>query len=102
MVLFLFVIMLLNLEKEENHHPALAENLRGFSRSRSARSDRIGFSFHFSDGGKGLLPPQSGRPGQYGGGCPAPVHRFPVAFEITSVLLLVAIIGAIILAKREI
>ena len=83
MVLFLFVIMLLNLEKEQKiiARRSSCRSSSGFFSGPCCwfRSDR--FSFFFPDGGKAVLSSgQSGRPGQYGGGCPAPVHRFPAAF----------------------
>jgi NADH-quinone oxidoreductase subunit J len=105
MVLFLFVIMLLNLEKEQ----------KIITRHRLQKIFgvflglvllvQIGSVFHsiFLTGEKGFFPPDK----VAALGNTEVVARllftdFLLPFEITSVLLLVAIIGAIILAKREI
>ncbi len=106
MVLFLFVIMLLNLEKEQK---------RTITRHRLQRVlgiflgavllAQIGMIFHsFLLGGrKGIFPPEK----VAGMGNTETVARllftdYLLPFEITSVLLLVAIIGAIVLAKKQI
>jgi NADH-quinone oxidoreductase subunit J len=105
MVLFLFVIMLLNLEKEK----------KIIVRHRLQKTFgiflgivlllQIGAVFHsvFLSAAKGGFPPEK----VAALGNTEVVARllftdFLLPFEITSVLLLVAIIGAIILAKREI
>jgi NADH-quinone oxidoreductase subunit J len=105
MVLFLFVIMLLNLERER----------KIITRHRLQKVFgvflglvlliQIGSVFHslFLTGEKGAFP--SDKVAALGN--TEVIARllftdFLLPFEITSVLLLVAIIGAIILAKREI
>jgi NADH-quinone oxidoreductase subunit J len=105
MVLFLFVIMLLNLEKEK----------KIITRHRLQKIFgvflgivllmQIGMVFHsiLVTGERGFFPPEK----VAALGNTEVVARllftdFLLPFEITSVLLLVAIIGAIILAKREI
>jgi NADH-quinone oxidoreductase subunit J len=105
MVLFLFVIMLLNLEKEK----------RLVTRHRLQKVAgiflgivlliQIGVVFRavLLEGTKGNFPPEK----VAAMGNTEVVARllftdFLLPFEITSVLLLVAIIGAIVLAKREI
>jgi len=105
MVLFLFVIMLLNLEKEK----------RIVTRSRLLKGVgvlfglallvQIGTMFQsvLLEGMKGSYPPEK----VASLGNTQVVARllftdFLLPFEITSVLLLVAIIGAVLLAKREI
>ena len=105
MVLFLFVIMLLNLEKEK----------RLVARGRLMKTVGVflGVAFLIQIGivfQKVLL---EGTPGNFPPGKVAALGNtqvvarllftdFLLPFEITSVLLLVAIIGAIILVKREI
>jgi NADH-quinone oxidoreductase subunit J len=105
MVLFLFVIMLLNLEKEK----------RLITRHRLQKVlgvflgivllAQVGMIFHsvLLEGGKGKFPPEK----VAALGNTQVVARllftdYLLPFEITSVLLLVAIIGAIVLAKRQI
>ena len=104
MVLFLFVIMLLNLEKEK----------MSIARHRLLKFVGVifGFVLLFQIGtifrqvllekAKGKFPPEK----VAGLGNTQVVAQllftdFLLPFEITSVLLLVAIIGAIVLAKRE-
>jgi NADH-quinone oxidoreductase subunit J len=104
MVLFLFVIMLLNLEKEK----------RLVARHRLIKAVgiflgvalliQIGMVFQhlILEGTRGKFPPEK----VAGLGNTQVVAQllftdFLLPFEITSVLLLVAIIGAIVLAKRE-
>ncbi len=110
MVLFLFVVMLLNLEKEKR--PIIRHRLQKifgvllgavllFQIGMVFRSTLLRFSF--LDGAKGNFSPE--KVAQMGN--TQVVARllftdFLLPFEITSVLLLVAIIGAIVLAKREI
>jgi len=105
MVLFLFVIMLLNLEREK----------RIITRYRLQRVlgvflgivllAQIGMIFNsvLLEGSKGDFPPEK----VAALGNTEVVARmlftdFLLPFEITSVLLLVAIIGAIVLAKRQV
>jgi NADH-quinone oxidoreductase subunit J len=105
MVLFLFVIMLLNLEKEK----------RIVTRHRLQKVlgiffgvillAQIGTLFHsiLLEGSKGNFPPEK----VAAQGNTEVVARllftdYLLPFEITSILLLVAIIGAIVLAKRQI
>ncbi len=105
MVLFLFVIMLLNLEKEK----------RLFAKHKLSKFlgvvlgiillGLIGMIFNSAllEGNKGNYPPEK----VAALGNTEVVGRllfteFLLPFEITSVLLLVAIIGAIVLAKRQV
>ena len=105
MVLFLFVIMLLNLEKEQKFIPRVRlQKVFGVFFG-LVLLFQIGAVFHslFLTGEKGLFPPDK----VAALGNTEVVARllftdFLLPFEITSVLLLVAIIGAVILAKREI
>jgi NADH-quinone oxidoreductase subunit J len=105
MVLFLFVIMLLNLEKEKRL-VARHRLMKGAGIFLGvALLIQIGMVFQhvILEGAKGKFPPEK----VAALGNTQVVARllftdFLLPFEITSVLLLVAIIGAIVLAKREI
>jgi NADH-quinone oxidoreductase subunit J len=105
MVLFLFVIMLLNLEKEK----------RLVARGRLMKTVGVflGVAFLIQIGMVFQRVLLEGTPGNFPPGKVAALGNtqvvarllftdFLLPFEITSVLLLVAIIGAIILVKREI
>lgn len=107
MVLFLFVIMLLNLGHA--YHAdirrgvwmvlgGLASGLLGFVLVRAAKSP--GFELP-----SGLTSPVDELVQRQGavGAIAQPLFRdFSVAFEVTSVLLLAAAIGAVVLAKRRV
>jgi NADH-quinone oxidoreductase subunit J len=105
MVLFLFVIMLLNLEKEKR---IVTPNrlLKGVGVLLGmALLVQIGTVFQkvILEGTKGSFPPE--RVASLGNTqvvAQLLFTDFLLPFEITSALLLVAIIGAIMLAKREI
>ncbi|KPK94519.1 MAG: hypothetical protein AMJ94_01470 [Deltaproteobacteria bacterium SM23_61] len=105
MVLFLFVIMLLNLEKEKRlvARSWLMKTVGAFLGV--ALLIQIGMVFRQAllEGTPGQFPPEK----VAALGNTQVVARllftdFLLPFEITSVLLLVAIIGAILLAKRQI
>jgi len=105
MVLFLFVIMLLNLEKEKKivTRHRLAKVLGVFLGLVLLAQIGLIFKSVLLEGNKGNFPPEK----VASLGNTEVVARllftdFLLPFEITSVLLLVAIIGAIILAKRQI
>jgi len=105
MVLFLFVIMLLNLEKEKR---LVAGNrlMKGVGIFLGvALLIQIGMVFQhvILEGAKGKFPPEKvAALGNTQVVAQLLFTDFLLPFEITSVLLLVAIIGAIVLAKREI
>jgi len=105
MVLFLFVIMLLNLEKEKR---IVTRNrlLKGVGVLLGlALLVQIGTVFQkvLLEGTKGSFPPEKvASLGNTQVVAQLLFTDFLLPFEITSVLLLVAIIGAIMLAKREI
>jgi len=105
MVLFLFVIMLLNPEKEKR---LVARNrlMRGVGILLGvALLLQIGLVFRevLLEGTRGKFPPEKvAALGNTQVVAQLLFTDFLLPFEITSVLLLVAIIGAIILAKREI
>jgi len=105
MVLFLFVIMLLNPEKEKR---LVARNrlMRGVGILLGvALLLQIGLVFRevLLEGTRGRFPPEKvAALGNTQVVAQLLFTDFLLPFEITSVLLLVSIIGAIILAKREI
>jgi NADH-quinone oxidoreductase subunit J len=105
MVLFLFVIMLLNLEKEKKiiTRHRLQKVLGIFLGIILLAQIGMVFNSVLLEGTKGTFPPEK----VAGLGNTQVVARllftdYLLPFEITSVLLLVAIIGAIVLAKRQI
>ena len=105
MVLFLFVIMLLNLEKEKklvtrHRLPKVLGILLGL-----VLLAQIGMVFHSAllEGSKGNFPPEKvAALGNTEAVARLLFTDFLLPFEITSILLLVAMIGAIVLAKRQI
>ena len=105
MVLFLFVIMLLNLEQERRilARDWLQKVLGIFLGLVLLGQIAVVFQATFLEGARGAFPPEK----VAALGNTEVVARllftdFLLPFEITSVLLLVAIIGAIVLAKREV
>jgi NADH-quinone oxidoreductase subunit J len=105
MVLFLFVIMLLNLEKERRliTRHRLQKVLGVFLGIILLGLIGMIFKSVLLEGSKGKFPPEK----VAALGNTEVVARllftdYLLPFEITSVLLLVAIIGAIVLAKRQI
>ncbi len=110
MVLFIFSIMLLNLSNSENDFkkkPALfifgitiGFTLFGFF----AYSIKNHFQFHLQDKLLGIFTPQL--VAQLGGNSKVLSHalysQFFVSFEVISLALLVAIVGAVVLAKRKV
>ncbi len=107
MVLFLFVIMLLNLG-----HDFQADMRRGaWIVAGFIGAGLIGYALARGAGAPGALAPESGglmvdasvRELGAVGAVAFPLYRnFVVPFEVTSVLLLVAAIGAVLLAKRRV
>ena len=101
MVVFLFVVMLLNLG-----HPSEVADIKG--RGARIAAGAVGLAMLaqlFALGRQRLpaetMPPVS--PENVIGSVAAPLFReYLLPFEITSVLLLAAIIGAVLLAKRKI
>jgi len=98
-VLFLFVIMLLNVQREERALPA-----PGVVASVGAATGllALGVAFAVTRTSFAGMPPVGD-----GYGSPAHLARrlftdYLVPFEITSVLLLVAIVGAVVLGKRRV
>jgi NADH-quinone oxidoreductase subunit J len=105
MVLFLFVIMLLNLEKEKKAitRHRLQKALGVFLGVILLAQIGMIFSSVFLEGTRGKFTPEQ----VTAVGNTQVIARllftdYLLPFEITSILLLVAIIGAIVLAKRQI
>lgn len=105
MVLFLFVIMLLNLEKEKKiiTRQRLQKALGVFLGVILLAQIGMIFSSVFLEGTRGRFTPEQ----VTAVGNTQVIARllftdYLLPFEITSILLLVAIIGAIVLAKRQI
>jgi NADH-quinone oxidoreductase subunit J len=105
MVLFLFVIMLLNLGHE--YRPDLrgggwiaagflAAGLVGYALSRVLSGPSL------QDRGAQLIDAPAAQYNAVGAIAMPLFQRFTLPFEITSVLLLVAIVGAVLLAKRRV
>jgi NADH-quinone oxidoreductase subunit J len=98
-VLFLFVIMLLNVQREERALPA-----PGVVVSVGAAAGLLALSVAFA-----VTRTSFGSMPAVGDGYGSPGHLarrlftdYLVPFEVTSVLLLVAIVGAVVLGKRRI
>ena len=105
MVLFLFVIMLLNLEKEKRliTRHRLQKVLGVFLGIILLVLIGMIFNSVLLEGGKGKFPPEKvAALGNTQVIARLLFTEYLLPFEITSVLLLVAIIGAIVLAKRQI
>ena len=99
MVLFLFVIMLLNLQEDPHESSAVTTASAAFGLSALF----VGLLIYLV----GANPGQAAGPAQEGFGTIQTVAqalflRLTLPFEITSVLMLVAIVGAVVLAKRKI
>jgi NADH-quinone oxidoreductase subunit J len=103
MVLFLFVIMLLNLSEEELGPEQMTTAKRvGFFVSAFVLIKAIST---VASASKDALPPIDTVTMKPGFGTVDSVadtlfHQFLLPFELTSILLLVAVIGAVVLAKR--
>jgi NADH-quinone oxidoreductase subunit J len=109
MVLFIFSIMLLNLNNEETDYKsrpalfagviALGAGVLGFI----LYALREHFTFHRGDVVPGTFTPE--RIAELGGNSKVLSHalfsQFYVSFEVISLALLVAVVGAVVLAKRK-
>ena len=104
MVLFLFVVMLLNAPKEDVEEARLlgmvAPGIRNFGAALSiALLVELGWA----------LTKNGGETGAFSGGSVTSVagigrllfREYAFAFEVTSILILVAMVGAVVLARRE-
>lgn len=100
MVLFVFVIMLLNAEAEQKRGRSLVARYVGIP-SLALFLAVLGFLIHALVGGGDPV-----RFGGFTGGTPENIGRalftdYLLPFEVTSILILVAILGAILLARKE-
>jgi NADH-quinone oxidoreductase subunit J len=103
MVLFVFVIMLLNAGEEERTKGSRMAYIAGFP---GAAALFCLLSFVFLSEGKAL---GNSALGEYLGGAVSNIQEISSAlfttlllpFEVTSVLILVAILGAVVLARKE-
>jgi NADH-quinone oxidoreductase subunit J len=101
MVLFLFVIMLVNLERTEQEKPFNKQWLVGIAAALALGAMFVGVYVK----GRALLPehtvslPEAENTQQIG---LMLYGNYMLAFEIASLLLLVAIIGAVVMAKKRI
>ena len=97
MVLFLFVIMLLDLKEEERRHWKIFGLATGFISvgAIGAILLRLIWAGH---PGEGLVPALAGETRQLGH---VLFEKYLLPFEVLSVLLLVAMVGAILLSKKD-
>jgi NADH-quinone oxidoreductase subunit J len=106
MVLFLFVIMLLGVDRRE----ALDEPRRGQRPLALALGVLLtaqvlyvawqGVDLTFADGGETAIQEVNSEPGNVLGLARVLFGRYVLPFEITSVLLIVAVVGVMVLARR--
>ncbi|MBM4117630.1 NADH-quinone oxidoreductase subunit J [bacterium] len=97
MVLFLFVIMLLNLGPDDLP-PIMTRRVRWLY---AAASAALVLLFLGLDLGRRLPAPTPGAAGEVGAIAARLFGDYLLPFEITAVLLLVAIVGSVALAHRE-
>jgi len=106
MVLFLFVIMLLGVDRRE----ALDEPLRGQRPLALGLGVLLtaqvlyvawqGVDLAFADGGETAIQEINSDPGNVLGLARVLFGRYVLPFEVTSVLLIVAVVGVMVLARR--
>jgi NADH-quinone oxidoreductase subunit J len=108
MVLFLFVIMLISIERQEKERQFNKQWLIGIVTAGALGGLLIAV---YTTTTKGILFPPVGRPSYVEGGNTQGIGSllfdmhsgmYMFAFEIASLLLLVAIIGAVVMAKKRI
>ncbi len=100
MVLFVFVIMLLGTAAEVQESRSLTVKLLGVP-ALVAFAGILGFFFTTSFRGTPLV-----HFGSFAGGSPRNIGRllfraYLLPFEVTSILILIAIVGAVVLARKE-
>jgi NADH-quinone oxidoreductase subunit J len=105
MVLFLFVVMLLNAPQEDTEHDVRMHPLTGPGPMRFGAVLALGLAAELG----WALTRSRGESGAFGGppvSSVATIGRalftdYAFAFEVTSILILVAMVGAVVLARRE-
>src|SRR3954465_7853209 len=105
MVLFLFVVMLLNAPHERTEHDRRVHPLMRPGAMRLGALLAVAFPLGLG----GALPRRSAPGGQFGSAAVSDVRQigrilftdYAFPFEVTSVLILVAMVGAVVLARRE-
>jgi NADH-quinone oxidoreductase subunit J len=106
MVLFLFVVMLLNAPHEETEHD---ERLHAFRKPgplrfggilAAALATELAWALTKSGGETGAFPAAAVSSVRAIGKALFTEYAFP--FEVTSILILVAMVGAVVLAKRDV
>ena len=104
MVLFLFVVMLLNVPREEPALPSLSGLLGPSAIKWAALLSAllaVEMVWALSDVGGFFRPEQAGSVSSVTNIGQALFTKHAFAFEVTSVLILVAMVGAVVLARRE-
>jgi len=104
MVLFLFVVMLLNVPREEPAPPSLS-GLLGPSAVKwlavLSAALAVEIVWALSDVGGSFRPEQAGSVSSVTNIGQALFTKYAFAFEVTSILILVSMVGAVVLARRE-
>ena len=97
MVLFVFVIMLLNAGEEENSKGSRVAWLLGIPALLAGMVIVCWALLEHSDAGKAAIGALPGHPAEI---AQLLFHQFLLPFEVTSILVLIAIMGAVVLAAR--
>jgi NADH-quinone oxidoreductase subunit J len=106
MVLFLFVIMLLGVDRREaldeprRGQRPLALSLGALLTAQVLYVAWQGVDLAFADGGETAIQEVNSEPGNVLGLARVLFGRYVLPFEITSVLLIVAVVGVMVLARR--
>jgi NADH-quinone oxidoreductase subunit J len=105
MVLFLFVIMLVNLDQAAKERQFNRQWLVALAAIAAVGAEVAFFiykgkdSFHFGDSAEAMLPPGMGNTEVL---AESLFHEYLLPFEIASILLLVAVVGSVVMAKKRI
>jgi NADH-quinone oxidoreductase subunit J len=97
MVLFVFVIMLLNAGEEERTRGSRVAYVLGIPSGLAGTVIVCWALLQHSDAGTALLGALPGHPAEI---AQLLFHQFLLPFEVTSILVLIAIMGAVVLAAR--
>jgi NADH-quinone oxidoreductase subunit J len=105
MVLFLFVIMLVNLDQAAKERQFNRQWLVALAAVAAVGAEVAVFlykgkdAFHFAEGAAAILPPGMGNTEILGDSL---FSEYLLPFELASVLLLVAVVGSVVMAKKRI